>query len=116
MTFLISIICRNSYDFLFCEGMSQELISSGLKWTSFAQESRANQANFKMNHLDEKYSSLYLKRQNTDALAAPLAKLNDGRRKLPKDKYKVLLSLCKGQYPVIREEEYANYYKHLPHE
>lgn len=75
---------------------------------------------FKTSHLEEKYRSLTLKRltkaEFSKALTRPLKVLNNQPCKISKEKYKDLLSLCEDPIPVVRNAEYVNYYRSLPHD
>lgn len=70
---------------------------------------------FKKSHLDSNYRSLSIKRQNNNKLRERVNQVYSQPPKLSRDKYNDLMSLCQGDTPVIRREEYVQFYQALPH-
>lgn len=70
---------------------------------------------FKTSHDQESYRSLTLKRQKMFLLHAEISPLNKDPPKIATEKYEDLMSLTKGDTPVIRNPDYVEFYKSLPH-
>lgn len=120
----------NTEDFLDFKTLAQDLRilkersddqKSGdpVNWTKMVDiavsKSRPEVIQFKTSHLQSDYKSISLKRLPNNILGKEVNKLNKESPKLSKDKYEDLLSLCTGNTPVVRNPEFVNFYKSLPH-
>lgn len=71
---------------------------------------------FKTSHLEEQYQRLQLKRLPGNANQVHPETLNSELLKISLLKYRDLQSLCKGDNPVIKSNEFQQFYINLPHE
>lgn len=90
-----------------------------MDWTKVTEimvkRNETNKIFFKTSHVQEEYRSLTLKQRHPMSVTDEVPKLYSQPPKIAKDKYDDLLSLCQGSFPVIRESEYVNFFKSLPH-
>jgi len=86
-------------------------------WTKMqqimVQKTNRNKIYFKTSHLVESFKSLTLN-QSVKAQQQP-QKLYSQSPKIGKDKYNDLISLCEGDFPVVRLSDYVNFFQSLPH-
>lgn len=73
---------------------------------------------FKTSRLQKDYSSITLKkkRNQKNLNEVIVGQLNQAPVKIPKGKYDDLVSLCSGDTPVIRNQEYKHFYLTLEHD
>lgn len=71
---------------------------------------------YKTSHLQQEYRSFKLKRQKLSLKDISLENLNAEPRKITKEKYMDLKSLCEGDTPLIRIKEYQTFYLNLLHD
>lgn len=123
------VIQMESSDFLDFKTFSKDLRilqvrkdnqdGSSINWTDVVEigvrKTKPNEIFFKTSHLQERERSITLKRLNDDPFEKPLGHLNNVQPKISADKFKDLMSLCEGDIPVIRNSEFINFYKSLPH-
>lgn len=71
---------------------------------------------YKTSHLHDTYEELKLKRQKVTNLENyTIEGLNYSQKKISKEKYEDLKSLCEGDTPVIRFAEFKRFYLNIPH-
>lgn len=70
----------------------------------------------KKSHLANNYFVLPLKRNTLEVMTQPIPLLNKDLKKVSRDKYNDLVSLCSGLTPVVKDPIFQNYFKDLPHE
>lgn len=70
----------------------------------------------KNSHLANNYFILPLKRNTLEVMTQPIPLLNKDLKKLSRDKYNDLVSLCSGLTPVVKDSIFQKYFKDLPHE
>lgn len=94
----------------------------GINWLEI-MEMRVEKDNpdmifFKTSHLEEKYRSMTLskKRNQVPLDKVIVSQLNESTIPLSTGKYQDLVSLCSGNTPVIRNENYQHFYLSLPHD
>lgn len=91
-----------------------------INWTDIMEimvkKSELSKIFFKTSHTDNNYDYIELKRIQGNPVSCKPAALNKTILKLSKKKYDDLVSLCKGDTPIIRSVEHQNYFMHLPHE
>lgn len=114
-------------DFLDFKLLSQELrilnvrtdseTSEKINWTQMmeimVEKESPSTIFYKTSHTDDHYKSIILKRQQVQMKDVTLKRLNKGPRKLSKEKYNNLISLCNGDTPVVRLREHQDFYKSL---
>lgn len=89
-----------------------------INWTAIMElmvkKNDSNKIFFKMSHASADYRTLTLTQNiKEDHLLKPLSPLYKEQIKITKAKYDDLNSLCTGNLPVIRINDYANFYKGL---
>lgn len=118
----------NSGEFLNFKQLSRDLRilsvrkddkGSGVDWTRMREvmvtKKHTTKIFFKDSHLLKEYRSITLQnRQRVSPSNRPLC-LNHTPPKISLAKFNDLMSLCQGMTPVIRLQEYIDFYKSLPH-
>lgn len=91
-----------------------------IKWTDIMElkvkKCEPSKIYFKNSHLQQEFDSLtILKRKKGVFSEISLEVLNLDVQKLRSDKYQDLKSLCESPLPVVRIQEFQNFYLNLPH-
>lgn len=122
----------NYNDFLNFKDFSQKIkllqlrkddqIGELVKWTHIMEfrvlKSRPGTLFFKTSHLEKDYRSITVKRHNFNYFRSDIETINNlpNDKRITKEKYEDLISMCSGDTPLIRNQEHVLFYRSLPHD